>query len=71
MRYDTAKHAQPKERLKKIVGRDKKFQRQYVNTEKKELDYKKLGKEMSRNLNLCRIRNHSLNMFCVELEGLN
>lgn len=70
-RYDTAKHAQPKERLERIIGSDRKWQRQYVNTEKNELDYKKLGKELSRSLSLWRKRNHSLNMFCVELEGLS
>lgn len=68
--YDTAKHTQPKERLERIIGSDRKFQKQYVNTEKKELDYKKLGKKLTRDLKHCRKRNHSLDVFCNELENL-
>jgi hypothetical protein len=68
VRHDTASHVRPKERLEGIIGSDKKLQRQYVNTAKKALDYQKLGRELVRNLKLCRSKNHSLNAFCLDLE---
>lgn len=69
-RHDTASHTRPKERLEKIMGADKKLQKQYVNTAKKSLDYQKLGKALVGELKNCRKKNNSLNAFCIDVEGL-
>lgn len=71
VRQDTAKHAQPKERLGRAIGTDAKLQRHFVNTAKKALDYQKLGRALVHNLKQCRSKNHSLNAFCLELETLS
>lgn len=67
---DTASHAQPKETLGSKIGLDKKLQRRYVDTAKNELDYKRLGKELAKDLRNCRQKNYSLHAFCVDIERL-
>ena len=66
---DTASHTKAKETLSKLIGKDKKRQKEYTDTSKKSLNYKKLGKLFAKNLPLCRTRNKSLDLFCVEIEG--
>lgn len=65
---DTASHVNAKETLSKLVGKDKKQQRKYVSTDKKRLDYVKLGKELSKQLQHVRKHNKSLDLFCMDLE---
>ncbi len=65
---DSASHVKAKETLSKLIGKDKKRQREYVSTSKKALDYKRLGKLFSKNLSACRKRNRSLDLFCIEIE---
>lgn len=65
---DSASHAKAKETLSKLVGKDKKLQKAYTDTSKKSLNYKSLGKLFSKNLSVCRTRNKSLDLFCLEVE---
>jgi len=67
---DTATKAKPKETLRHIINTDKKLRTKYFNTDKKRPDAHKLGKELSKNLKLCRSRNKSLDIFCLEVEML-
>ena len=69
-KHDTSSHAQPKEELDRIIGRDDKLKKKYINTAKKDLDYQKLGKELVGELNKCRKKCYSLDAFCIELENL-
>lgn len=71
VKQDTASHAQPKERLRDLIGVDKKLQKQFVNTGKKDLDYAKLGKVVTHDLKLCRKKCYSLDAFCNEVESIN
>lgn len=70
VKRDTSNHTQPKERLDRIIGRDNKLRRQFINTEKKALDYQKLGKALVGELKKCRKKCYSLDAFCIELEKL-
>ena len=66
---DTASHTKAKETLSKLIGKDKRRQKEFTDTSKKSLNYKNLGKLFAKNLPLCRTRNKSLDLFCVEIEG--
>lgn len=66
---DTASHTKAKETLSKLIGKDKKLQKEYTDTSKKSLNYKSLGKLFAKKLAECRVRNKSLDLFCVEVEG--
>ena len=70
VKHDTSCHAQPKERLDGIIGRDTKLQKKYINTAKKDLDYQKLGKELVGELKKCRKKSYSIDAFCIEIESL-
>lgn len=65
---DSASHAKAKETLSKLVGKDKKLQKAYTDTSKKSLNYKSLGKLFAKNLSVCRTRNKSLDLFCLDIE---
>ena len=65
---DSASHAKAKETLSKLVGKDKKRQKEYTDTSKKSLNYRNLGKLFAKNLSVCRSRNKSLDLFCVDIE---
>lgn len=68
---DTAQYANPKEHLRKLVGKmDKGTRMKYVNTAKKNLDYVAIAKGMRKELDRCREKNFSLNLFCIALERL-
>ena len=69
-KHDTSSHAQPKEGLDRIIGRDDKLKKKYISAAKKDLDYQKLGKELVGELNKCRKKCYSLDAFCIELESL-
>lgn len=66
---DTASHVRAKETLSKLISLDKKRAKAYVDTERKSLNYVKLGSELAKELKNCRKRNKSLDLFCVELES--
>lgn len=70
VKQDTASHAQPKERLRDLIGVDKKLQKQFVNTEKKDLDYTRLGKVVAHDLKICRKKCYSLDAFCNDVENI-
>lgn len=70
VKQDTASHAQPKERLRDLIGVDKKLQKQFVNTEKKDLDYARLGKVVAHDLKICRKKCYSLDAFCNDVENI-
>lgn len=70
VKHDTSSHAQPKESLDRIIGKDDKLQKKFINTAKKDLDYEKLGKELVGELKNCRKKSYSLDAFCIELENL-
>lgn len=65
---DSASHVRAKETLSKLIGKDKKRQKEYVDTSKKSLDYKRLGKLLVKNLSKCRERSKSLDLFCMDVE---
>lgn len=68
---DTAQYANPKEHLRKLVGKMDKGKRiKYVNTAKKNLDYVAIAKGMRKELDRCREKNFSLNLFCIDIERL-
>ena len=69
-KHDTSSHAQPKESLDWIIGKDDKLKKKFINTAKKDLDYQKLGKELVGELKNCRKKSYSLDAFCIELESL-
>lgn len=71
VKQDTASHAQPKERLRTLIGIDKKLQKQFVNTGKKDLDYGRFGKLVAHDLTLCRKKCYSLDAFCNEVESIS
>ena len=66
---DTSSHVRVKEHLSSLIGVDKKNVKKYIDTRHKSLDYVKLGKELAKNLNRCRYRNKSLDLFCVDIES--
>lgn len=65
---DTASHVRAKEHLSNLISADKKSIKRFVDTGRKSLDYVKLGKELAKNLTLCRKRNKSLDLFCIDIE---
>lgn len=66
---ETAQYATPKERLHYLIGKmEKKKKSTYIDTGKKNLNYTAIGKEMKKGLKVCRIRNKSLDLFCLEIE---
>ena len=65
---DTSSHVNAKETLSKLIGKDKKLQRKYVDTHRKMLDYQKLGKGLMKELQQARGRNKSLDLFCFDIE---
>lgn len=66
---ETAQYANPKERLQRLIGQLKpKEQRAYVDTSKKNLNYENVSKNLRKNIKQCRIRNKSLDLFCIEIE---
>lgn len=67
---DTSSHVRVKEHLSSLIGVDKKNVKKYIDTRHKSLDYVKLGKELAKNLNRCRYRNKSLDLFCDDIERL-
>jgi len=67
---DTSSHVRVKEHLSSLIGVDKKNVKKYIDTRHKSLDYVKLGKELAKNLNRCRCRNKSLDLFCDDIERL-
>lgn len=67
---DTSSHVRVKEHLSSLIGVDRKNVKKYIDTRHKSLDYVKLGKELVKNLNRCRHRNKSLDLFCVDIEIL-
>lgn len=66
-RKDTASHVRAKETLSKLIGKDHKLKKEYVDTSKKSLDYKKLSKSLTKKLQQCRSRNKSLDLFCTDI----
>ena len=66
---DTSSHVRAKERLSSLIGADKKNVKKYTDTRHKSLDYLKLGKDLIKDLNRCRNRNKSLDLFCVDIES--
>lgn len=70
VKQDTASHAQPKERLRDLIGIDKKLQKQFVNTGKKDLDYARLDKLVAHDLKLCRKKCYSLDAFCNDVGNI-
>lgn len=68
---DTASHARAKERLAALIGSDKKRVKRYVDTAQKSLDYVRLGAQLAKDLNNCRKRNRSLDLFCMDIESRN
>lgn len=66
---DTASHVRAKETLSKLISMDKKRVKAYVDTERKSLNYVKLGSYLAKELKNCRKRNKSLDLFCIELES--
>lgn len=68
---DTASHARAKETLAKLISADKKRVKAFVDSEHKSLDYVKLGAELAKELKICRKRNKSLDLFCLDIESRN
>lgn len=66
---DTSSHVRAKERLSSLIGADKKNVKKYTDTRHKSLDYMKLGNALTKDLNRCRNRNKSLDLFCVDIES--
>ena len=68
---ETAQYASPKEKLQNVIGTlSKKEKLRYINTRKKRLDYTQLANQMKRKLNVCRSRNVSLDLFCLDLDNI-
>lgn len=68
---DTARYANPKEHLQKLIGTLKgKEKQKYINTNKKSLDYNMIAKGFKKGLNICRKKNVSLDIFCISIEEL-
>lgn len=65
---DSASHVKAKETLSRLIGKDKKWRKDYTDTSRKSLNYNKLGKLFAKNLSKCRERSKSLDLFCMELE---
>lgn len=67
---ETAQYANPKERLHYLISRiDGKKRNNYIDTDKKNLDYAYIAKDIRRKLRQCRQANRSLDLFCIEIEN--
>lgn len=64
---DTASKVRPKEYLQGMIGKLK-DKHKYIDADKKNLNYTVVGKLLKKKLNLCRVGNESLNLFCIDLE---
>ena len=47
---------------------DKKKKCNYIDTGKKNLNYATIGKELKKGIKTCRLKNKSLDLFCLEIE---
>ena len=66
---ETAQYANPKERLHYLINRiDGKKNNNYIDTDKKNLNYAYIAKDIRKNLKQCRQKNKSLDLFCLEIE---
>ena len=65
---ETAQYVNAKERLHNLIGKVGKKKNGYVDTDKKNLNYAAIGKELKKGLKDCRRKNKSLDLFCIELE---
>lgn len=67
---ETAQYANPKEHLHYLINRiDRKKRNKYIDTDKKNLDYSNIAKDMKKGLRLCRQKNKSLDLFCLDIEN--
>lgn len=67
---EVAQYANPKERLHYLINRiDGKKRNKYVDTDKKNLNYTYIAKDMRKGLKLCRQKSRSLDLFCSEIEN--
>ncbi|WP_235817121.1 TetR family transcriptional regulator [Bacteroides ndongoniae] len=67
---ETAQYANPKEHLHYLINRiDRKKRSKYIDTDKKNLDYSNIAKDMKKGLRLCRQKNKSLDLFCLDIEN--
>lgn len=69
---DTSHYTDPKGQLESLISKDKTSAAKYVDTQKKRLNAVRLGKLIGKrkNLSQCRGKNTSLELFCLEVEGL-
>lgn len=66
---ETAQYANPKERLHYLINRiGGKKRNNYIDTDKKNLDYAYIAKDMRKKLKQCRQKSRSLDLFCLEIE---
>lgn len=65
---ETAQYVNAKERLHNLIGKVGKKKNSYVDTDKKNLNYAAIGKELKKGLKDCCRKNKSLDLFCIELE---
>ena len=66
---ETAQYANPKEHLHYLINRiDGKKKNNYIDTDKKNLNYIYIAKDMRKKLKQCRQKNRSLDLFCLEIE---
>lgn len=66
---ETAQYANPKERLHYLINKiDRKKRNSYIDTDKKNLNYVYIAKDMRKKLKLCRQKSRSLDLFCLEIE---
>ena len=66
---ETAQYANPKEHLHYLINRiDGKKKNNYIDTDKKNLNYVYIAKDMRKKLKQCRQKNRSLDLFCLEIE---
>ena len=66
---ETAQYANPKEQLHYLIGKmSGKKKNTYIDTDKKNLNYTALGKNLKKGIKDCRKRNRSFDLFCSELE---
>lgn len=69
---DTSSRTDPKAHLERLISKDKKTKAKYFDTNKKRLNALKLGKLLSKTkqLNSCRQKNKSLDIFCLEVASI-
>lgn len=67
---ETAQYANPKEHLHYLINRiGHKKRNKYIDTDKKTLNYSYIAKDMKKGLKLCRQKNRSLDLFCLDIEN--